>query len=180
MDIQATLLDIADEIERGMSADGATSAAWRQSAFARDAGGAPVPPDADDAVGWCVFGHIRRRETDSILTRDCYATALVLGLPHDLTRRVNAMEDASSWEGAPFVSILRGFAVRVERAAVGKTGDFRQGDYLASIMEALNDSDGLRAADVVAWLRHAAERYGERRADLGEPAQGSPLALVAG
>lgn len=69
MDIQATLLDIADEIERGMSADGATSAAWRQSAFARDAGGAPVPPDADDAVGWCVFGHIRRRETDSILTR---------------------------------------------------------------------------------------------------------------
>lgn len=180
MDIRATLLDIADEIERGyITPDGATSAVWHQGGFARDAAGELADPDADGAVSWCVFGHIKKREVDSILTRDCFAAALARGLTTELAIRVNAMEDAKSWAGSPFVSVLRGFACRIECAAVGKTGDFGKGDYISAMMESVNDLDGLRAADIVAWLRNAAERHAERSAKLGEPLPGSLLAMVA-
>lgn len=180
MDIRGTLLDIAAEIESGyMTLDGATSAVWHQRGFARDAAGDLVNPRSESAVSWCVFGHIKKREVDSIFTRDCFAAALVRGLPDELIVRVNAMEDAKSWAGAPFVSILRGFACRIERAAVGKTGDFSKGDYVASIMESVNDLEGLRAADVVGWLRNAAERHAERAAKLGPPAPDSLMAQVS-
>lgn len=180
MDIRATLLDIADEIERGYIApDGAVSAVWHQGGFARDAAGDLVDLEGDDAVSWCVFGHIKKREVDSILTRDCFAAALARGLTTELAVRVNGMEDAKLWAGSPFVSVLRGFACRIERAAVGKTGDFGKGDYISAIMESVNDLDGLRAADVVAWLRNAADRHAERGAKLGEPLPGSPLAIAA-
>ena len=94
LDIRATLLEIADEIEAGMDESGETSSAWTKKRFAETAGGSYLDdPRSAEAARWCVFGHIRRRFPDRAGVRDSFAAALAQGMDAGMRARLNEMVD---------------------------------------------------------------------------------------
>ena len=83
---------------------------------ARNAAGEAVECDAEDAARWSVFGHIKRRETDSLLVRDCFAAALAHGMPLILQRWLDAFEGSGKWSRAASLAAFD-FARRTVAAA---------------------------------------------------------------
>lgn len=177
LDVKATLIEIADEIEAGMDESGETSSAWTKKRFAETADGFHLDDTRSaDAAKWCVFGHIKRRLPDRPGVRDSFAAALAQGMDADMRARLNETVDFGVWNNRqPYGSdfgpdLIEGFGRSVELALAGAGGDFWNADYVASIMENLNDAEGVNARDIVGWLRLSAERYGARMAQLDRAA----------
>lgn len=177
MDIAGTLLDVAEDMERHMDADGVGCFIWTKGCYARNAKGDKVDFFAEDASAWNVFGHIKRREIDSIVVRDCFSAALAYGMDADMWSWLNAFEETGKPVGEAALAAF-GFARAVESAARGHGGGFvrlRDCDWLHWAMNMVNDAEERKAREIVDWCRRSADLYPGRAAALGEPLPGSWL-----